>query len=641
MKHFCHPPAGAAGEARRLAIAWLAIGCAALGVSAVCAVALVAARTPYVARFVPHLDLFRPALVMHVVLSAVVWLLAYAGACASAVARGRYTVRWWLCLGAALGLGAIVASPAAGGTAVLANYVPLLDNAVFFTGLALLALGVCGSVLLVVAEGGRDGEQASSRRLILIALVPLPVALIALGWGVATAPQHLSAAAYYEFIFWGPGHALQFAYGALMIVAWLGLADSCGMRLPVTPRTEAVLVGAAVVPALAAPVIHVLQPAAAPPFFEFYTRLMEFGNGLVAVPLGVVLAWRVIRAQRSARQALLLLSIFLFLAGCLLGVLIRGESALVPAHYHGTIGAVTLACMGLAADALGAMRPQPGVRCGFRQALTYGGGLVLVVTGLAASGFLGLPRKLSWELASGTDVHAAMALIGVGGAAAIVGAGAYAWRMLGELARAARQENGRAGHFARDARGPAIVLTLAVVIGGGGLLARLEGDAGDGAMHAARPDPRLQPQAHADAQRREEIAQRFNQAVVMLHAKQYEHAMTALHRVLELAPEMPEAYVDMGYALIGLERYAAARDFFEGALALRPAQHNAYYGLAVALEGISDLPGAVGAMRTYVHLARPDDAYLRKAQSALWEWESRLGGQRASAVQQVSRLDQR
>jgi tetratricopeptide (TPR) repeat protein len=121
------------------------------------------------------------------------------------------------------------------------------------------------------------------------------------------------------------------------------------------------------------------------------------------------------------------------------------------------------------------------------------------------------------------------------------------------------------------------------------------------------------------------VKQRFSQGVVMLHAREYEHAATSFHRVLELAPDLPEAHVNMGFALIGLERFAAARDFFESALALKRDQANAYYGLAVALEGLSDAPGAIGAMRTYLHLTRADDPYGRKAQAALWEWEAARG----------------
>jgi len=137
-----------------------------------------------------------------------------------------------------------------------------------------------------------------------------------------------------------------------------------------------------------------------------------------------------------------------------------------------------------------------------------------------------------------------------------------------------------------------------------------------------RASPDFAPLAHQKEAKAREVERRFNQAVVMLHAKQYEHALTALHRVLELAPAMPEAHVNMGYTLLGLKRFATARDFFSGAIELRPMQANAYYGLALALDAQNDRLGARGAMRSFVHLARPDDPFLRKARSALWEWQS-------------------
>lgn len=139
----------------------------------------------------------------------------------------------------------------------------------------------------------------------------------------------------------------------------------------------------------------------------------------------------------------------------------------------------------------------------------------------------------------------------------------------------------------------------------------------------AQPDPRRDPAAHAASARDHELRRRFGQAVAMLHAKQHEHAVTALHRVLELAPRLPEAHVNMGFALLGLQRADAARGFFESALALDPNQANAYYGLAMAHESLGDLALARGAMRAYLHLARHErDEHLARARAALWEWES-------------------
>jgi hypothetical protein len=62
--------------------------------------------------------------------------------------------------------------------------------------------------------------------------------------------------------------------------------------------------------------------------------------------------------------------------------------------------------------------------------------------------------------------------------------------------------------------------------------------------------------------------------------------------------------------------------------------------LAVALEGLKDIPGALGAMRSYVHLSKNDDPYLRKANAAIWEWEESLkAAQAASAVQPQATLE--
>lgn len=144
--------------------------------------------------------------------------------------------------------------------------------------------------------------------------------------------------------------------------------------------------------------------------------------------------------------------------------------------------------------------------------------------------------------------------------------------------------------------------------------------AGDVPAAAARLN--LTPLTHQAEAKAREVDRRFKEAAVMLHAKQFDHALTSLHRVLELNPQMPEAHVNMGYALLGLKRHTAARDFFAGAIELRPAQANAYYGLALALDALDDRAGALGAMRTYVHLAKADDPFVRKGRAALWEWQS-------------------
>jgi tetratricopeptide (TPR) repeat protein len=123
----------------------------------------------------------------------------------------------------------------------------------------------------------------------------------------------------------------------------------------------------------------------------------------------------------------------------------------------------------------------------------------------------------------------------------------------------------------------------------------------------------------------EQVLERFQQGVALLHAKRYDYAIAAMDAVLAIAPKMPEAYVNMGYAFLGLKEFGPARGAFEKALELKVDQVNAYYGLAEAFEGLKEYEGALGAMRSYIHLSPPDDPYLTKARSALWEWEGQLG----------------
>lgn len=147
---------------------------------------------------------------------------------------------------------------------------------------------------------------------------------------------------------------------------------------------------------------------------------------------------------------------------------------------------------------------------------------------------------------------------------------------------------------------------------------------------AAEPlaDPAADPAGHVRQARQMEIRQRFEQARLMLHAKRHDEAITALHRIMELDPAIPEVYANMGFALIGKQEYKAAFDFFMGAIELNPAQANAYYGIGIVQEAFGNLEGALGAMRSFLHLTdNPDPAqiHVARARSAIWEWEARLG----------------
>lgn len=122
----------------------------------------------------------------------------------------------------------------------------------------------------------------------------------------------------------------------------------------------------------------------------------------------------------------------------------------------------------------------------------------------------------------------------------------------------------------------------------------------------------------------EMLSVEFQNGVAMLNRHRYKPAIDSMHAVLALQPAMPEAHVNMGFALVGLHRFAEAGAYFRQAIELRSTQANAYYGLAIVSEASGDLISARQAMRTYLHLTPEGDPYRRKAEGAIWEWDTAL-----------------
>ena len=439
-----------------LAARWLALGVVALIAAGIHSILLVASRTPGLQSVFPNADFFRVALVAHVDLSVLVWFLAFAGVLwtINSTPRAPRVGRLAFALAAA-GTAAIALAPFLGeGRPVMANYIPVLRDPWFFAGL--LALG--GAVALVVLRGMATAPKVGIRldgtgalRFGLNAsLVSAAVAIMAFAWSYFTVPRTLEPVAYYELLFWGGGHVLQFTWTLLMLVAWLWLADASGLRVPLSPRVTLLLFGIGLASVFATPLIYLAYDVGSVEQHRLLTWLMRFGGGLAIPPIAFAVLWAVARRDAVAADAMplraaLMTSIALFGVGGVIGFLIHGSNVRIPAHYHGCIVGVTIALMGLAYLLLpqfGFARPSP--RLATLQPYLYGGGQLLHIAGLLWSGGYGVQRKVAGgeQVLRSAQEIAGMGLMGLGGLIAIVGGMLFVFIVLQSIWR---------GHRARRA----------------------------------------------------------------------------------------------------------------------------------------------------------------------------------------------
>ncbi len=424
--------------ARRLAAAWLVLGVLALGASGLFSVLIVLSRTPLLHQLIPWTDFFHTALVVHVDLSVLIWFLALAGVIWSLGSSAKLSIlgglSLWLCASGTL---VMVVAPFIGeGHPLMNNYIPVLQTPVFMTGLLLVGLGFSLLVLrsLFAPEGIGFGSGVAVLRLgAYLAALAAGLALLALlgSWwqlGVLEAPLLPEGRAYYEYLFWGGGHVLQFTHTLLLLLAWLWLSQLCSARIPVSNILAGWLFVLAALPVVVTPLIYLQTDIVSPQHRIAFTELMRWG-GLACLPLGLAVVWSLFatglgQLKCGALRNALLASIALFAMGGVLAFMIDGINVVIPAHYHGSIVGVTLAFMGLSyhlLPELGFGQPMP--RLSSWQPWVYGGGQFLHISGLAWSGGYGVERKTAGAAQGLENLPeiAGMAMMGLGGLIAIIG----------------------------------------------------------------------------------------------------------------------------------------------------------------------------------------------------------------------------
>jgi cytochrome c oxidase subunit 1 len=424
------------GEARR----WFGLAVGSLVIAGLLSLSVVVGRLPGLAELIGDPLFFKRCLVVHVDLALVVWFYALLAGLAAlrSVDTGRVGgFAFGLAVG---GVGAmLVGALMRGAQPVLANYVPVIDHPLFLGGIAAFFVGVLLFLLATLGNsapahaGGPASDAAAG-----LQAAAITVLLAGATWVSTRAalPDGLDAWTRFEFSAWGAGHVLQVANAAAMLAVWLWLLARATGRPVLSAGAARIVFSLLVAPHFAMPLLT-LRGALDPLYHSGATLLMRWG--IFPVVLAVLaLGVRHLRKHGiSTRDALapvaragFVASAALTLLGIVLGACIRGSTTLVPAHYHASLGGVTVALMTAAylvcdAIARGGLAAAV-VRSARRQVTLFGVGQTVFALGFAIGGAYGLGRK---AYAGEQHVRSAGELVGLGvmGVGGLVATAAGLW----------------------------------------------------------------------------------------------------------------------------------------------------------------------------------------------------------------------
>lgn len=440
------------GGCRLLSKLWLTFGTIAFVMSGALTLPVLAGKVPLIKNWFDSLEWIRWSLVVHVNLSNLVWFTAIPlgilhHRSVGSATDPRFRFVWGLgfigfCLSV---LGVILFSsstPLGGAEVVLSNYLPVMNHPRFGWGLGLYFLGIILNLLDVRLVFPRitveKDDFASARFGLGVGCLFVLVAALSILWSFyqARSVGYVNAKVFYEMVMWGGGHFIQHANAIFLMAVWIYLLSISGLEPRFTRSDVFPFFAVMGVPLFVGSFLH-MWPIHSNDFREGFTALMQWG---IAPPmLGFLLwaGWRIRRAKslhHEAREPLARLafrwSAFLLILGVVFGVGIRGSDMRIPAHYHATIGAVTMAYMFMSYRLL---NQRPLEEKLFARCLwTYGVGQSLFASGMFVLGSFGIARKTygSELQLEGISQHLGFGLMAVGGLGALTGGFLFAVHFL-------------------------------------------------------------------------------------------------------------------------------------------------------------------------------------------------------------------
>lgn len=403
----------------KIAKNWLLLAVVSLALSGIFSILLIVGRTSNALDFLGIEEFFKVSLIIHVNLGILVWLLSMTACLFSKYRNDEFPYSFYG------GVLAAILITVSGFTysdgAYLNNYVPMFENLYFKIGIYLFL-----AVIFIESIGAVSLKNFGLKSTAIMYLV----ACITLAYALAELWEQETSHAFYESIFWGFGHVLQFVYTQIMLVCWLILGSFIGIKSMQSEKNNIFLYIPLLIIVLTTPLILFTNDINSGGYHYYFSQQMIWGAGLAAIPIGFLLFLGLFNAktEHKAVRSSLWFSLALFIIGGVISAMaakvmfIDGEiTTLIPAHYHGATIAVTVAFMGMVYHLLSI-----NTRLANTQIWLYSIGQILYIVGLAILGGHGAARKTPGT--EGLEVHEAVIhLMRGGGALVLIGGFLFIW----------------------------------------------------------------------------------------------------------------------------------------------------------------------------------------------------------------------
>ena len=334
----------------------------------------------------------------------VLWILAALWLEASRFPAIPTWIGFWLTVAGSLF--AAVGTFGTWGDPVLTEFVPVVVEPAFLSGLALFMAGVAVTTGCFIYAVTRS--EIARMPLAPFGMLCTAAMMVATGLaGVATITRLFgdwfafqlawrTPHVLFQAIFWGPAHLIQFAVIGAMVVAWVLLLPRPGLGARAEFWARIAFVAQVVFAAVTLTVLYAVDPLALPKMTTL-NILISDAQALPVLFFAILIVPAAFRGGWGPGSSALFLSLLLFVEGIVIALvgIRQSNPAWVPSHYQAMVpGTVLIAFMGVTTELIRLLGRRPlSQHLAAIQTYAYGGGILVVSLAMLWAALLGGERR--------------------------------------------------------------------------------------------------------------------------------------------------------------------------------------------------------------------------------------------------------